>query len=282
MGETKYGKYIMPAPIQMAKRGPPHPSLSFSAASHGINASWILVPVLEPIVMHETPIKHAFPQFLCFLGGNPRNIGDLGAEIEISLGEEGERHTVTTPSILHISPGLVHCPVTYKKVERPPMHVDFYLAPEYIYTEVPPPTGKTQAGKPKYGNHIFPAPIKPAKEGPPVPAMRFFMAEYGVNATFIVVPVLEPRMMEQQPHKHTFHQFLCFLGTDPYNIGDFDAEIEVWLGEEGEKHTITSPTIIHYPPGMVHNPLNYKRVDKPVYHLDIFFANEYVKIPVTR
>jgi len=282
MSASKYARHVIPAPIQTSQRGPPHPSLQFSAAPYGVNVSWIFVPVLEPIVMHEVPIKHDFTQFLFFLGGDPRNIGELGAEIEVSLGEEGEKHTVKEPSILHISPGLVHCPINYKKVEKPPIHLDMYFAPEYIYTEVKSQAAKIPTQGSKYAKHLIRAPIVTAQQGPPLPVLRFFAAPYGVNATIMVVPVLAPRLMEEKPHKHDFHQFLCFLGTDPLNIGDFDAEIEVWLGEEGEKYTITTPTILSYPPGTVHNPLNYKRVGKPVFHMDIYFANEYVKIPVTR
>jgi hypothetical protein len=282
MTETKYGKHVMKAPIQLAQRGPPLPSLNFSAADCGVNASWILVPVIRPIVMHDVPIKHDFPQFLFFLGSDPRNIGDLGAEIEVSLGPHGEKHTIISPTVLHVSPGLVHCPINYKKVDKPALHLDIYFAPEYLYTEVSPQEGEIEKGVTKYGQHLIKAPVQPAQQGPPISTMRFFFAEYGVKATCILVPVLQPRLMEEQPHKHDFHQFLCFLGSDPLNIADFGAEIEVWLGEEGEKHTITSPTILHYPPGLVHNPLNYKKVDKPVFHLDIFFANEYLKIPVSR
>jgi hypothetical protein len=280
MTETRYGNHEMKAPIQPALKGPP--SLNFSAAGCGVNAGWTLVPVIQPVIMHEVPIKHDFPEFLFFLGGDPRNIGDFKAEIEISLGPEGEKHTVTSPSVLYASPGLVHCPINYKKVDKPALIMSIFFAPEYLYTEISGRDGEIEKDVPKYGRHILKAPVQPAQQGPPISTMRFFFAEYGVNATCILVPVLQPRLMEEKPHKHDFHQFLCFLGGDPSNIGDFEAEVEVWLGEEGERHIITSPTILHYPPGLVHNPLNYKTVDKPVFHLDIFFANEYLKIPVTR
>ena len=176
----------------------------------------------------------------------------------------------------------MHCPINYKKVDKPALHLDIFFAPEYVYTEAPLQEREPEKNASEYWRHILKAPVQTAQQGPPISTMRFFFAEYGVNATCILVPVTQPRLMEDKPHKHDFHQFLCFLGGNPLNIGDFGAEIEVWLGEEGEKHTITSPTIVHYPPGLVHNPLNYKKVEKPVFHLDIFFANEYIKIPVSR
>jgi hypothetical protein len=282
MIETKYGKYLMKAPIQKAKMGPPVQSLRYSAGDCGVNASWILVPVIQPRIMNEIPIKHDFPQFLFFLGSDPHDIGDFGAEIEVSLGSPEEKYTVTSPTVLFISPGLVHCPINYKKVDKSVLHLDIFFAPEYLYTEVSRKSREVNNGPPQYNHHLVKAPVQTAHQGPPISTMSFLFSEYGVNASCILVPVLQPRLMEEQPHKHDFHQFLCFTGSNPLNIGDFDAEIDVWLGEEGEKHTITSPTILHYPPGLVHNPLNYKKVGKPVFHFDIFFAKEYVKIPVTR
>jgi hypothetical protein len=263
---VKYLNNLIKAPIQPAKKGPPVPSLRYSGMEQGVAVNWSLVPVFQPRIMHEVPIKHAFPQFLCFLGSDPANIGDLGAEIDISLGDEGEMHTVNTPTVVHVSSGLMHCPINIKKVDKPIFHFDIFFAPEYIYTEVPGIAGKPVDGK-KYGKHIIQAPVETNKDGPP--AMRFFGSNYGVKAAVQVAPVLKPWLMEVQPHKHEFHQFLCFTGSDPYNIADFDAEIEVWLGEEGEKHTITGPTILHYPPETVHNPINFKRVGKPVLTFDI-------------
>ena len=68
---------------------------------------------------------------------------------------------------------------------------------------------------------------------------------------------------------HSEEEYLCFIGydmTDPF--GSFDAEIELYLGEDPdhlEKHVITEPTIVRIPAYMWHCPLEYKRVGKPVY-----------------
>jgi hypothetical protein len=58
-----------------------------------------------------------------------------------------------------------------------------------------------------------------------------------------------------------------------YNVGfqifvkpfDFDAEISLCMGEEMEEYIITQPTIVRIPPGITHCPLNFKRIDKPVF-----------------
>ena len=79
----------------------------------------------------------------------------------------------------------------------------------------------------------------------------------------------------KEPHKHDFHQILCFVGGDPNNIRDFGAEIEVCLGEEMEKHLITSNAAVSIPPGLHHCPINFIKVDKPVVFLEIMLVGKY-------
>ena len=79
------------------------------------------------------------------------------------------------------------------------------------------------------------------------------------------------------PHKHGFHQVLCFLGGDPNNIRDFGAEVEVCLGEEMEKHVITSPVAINVPPGVPHCPINVIKIDKPIVFIEVMLTEKYEK-----
>src|SRR4030065_2557069 len=62
-----------------------------------------------------------------------------------------------------------------------------------------------------------------------------------------------PPFQFEVPHKHDYDQFLCFLGT-PEDVRVFDAEVEIWLGEEKEKHTINESTILSSPAARVHCP----------------------------
>lgn len=70
---------------------------------------------------YEVPITHShdFHELLCFIGGNPENINDLGAEISICLGDELEEHIITSATVVTIPPGMKHCPLVVKKVTRP-------------------------------------------------------------------------------------------------------------------------------------------------------------------
>lgn len=84
-------------------------------------------------------------------------------------------------------------------------------------------------------------------------------------------------MMEDTPHSHDFDQFLHFYGADASNVREFKAEVELYIGREGEKHIITATTIVHIPKGMIHCPLNFKRVDKPIIFMNVPLTPEYIR-----
>jgi hypothetical protein len=67
-----------------------------------------------------------------------------------------------------------------------------------------------------------------------------------------------------KPHAHDYDEVICFFGTDPADFYDLGAEVELTLG--GEKHTITKSCIVFIPKGLEHGPLNFIRVDRPVFH----------------
>ncbi len=89
--------------------------------------------------------------------------------------------------------------------------------------------------------------------------------------------ITEPFLMVSDPHTHDFDQFLHFFNADSMNIAEFPAEVEMTLGEELEKHVITEPTVLHIPAGLLHGPLNFKTVDKPVIFMNVAFTPEYHK-----
>lgn len=83
--------------------------------------------------------------------------------------------------------------------------------------------------------------------------------------------------MEDSPHDHDFDMYLYFLGKD--NMADLGAEIEMGFGEEQEIHTITTSSSVYIPKGLVHCPLNFKRVDRPVLFVHATIAAKYTKPP---
>jgi len=81
--------------------------------------------------------------------------------------------------------------------------------------------------------------------------------------------VTKPFKGDNPPHTHNFEEFLAWYGTNPDDPLDFDAEIHLTMGEELEEHVITKPTIVHFPPGLVHCPLEIVRIGKPIVQIEI-------------
>jgi len=89
-------------------------------------------------------------------------------------------------------------------------------------------------------------------------------AKYNVGFQIFVKPFFLDRM----PHRHDVDEYLIFLGGSFPNVFEFDADIELTLGKIGldaEVFHITKPTIVRVPATVYHCPLNFKRIDKPVF-----------------
>lgn len=87
--------------------------------------------ISEPGYTVELTHSHDNHELLCFLGGDPTNINDFGAEISICLGEELEEHIIISPTIVSIPPGLKHCPLVVKKCTKPIVFLEISTTKEY-------------------------------------------------------------------------------------------------------------------------------------------------------
>lgn len=131
MTEDKYGEYIK-KPKGTFKIGdadfiPFKGSKYWQGLAFNIGFVWIS----NPILIEPKQMKHDFDQFMCFYGGNPKDALDFGAIAELSLGEEGEKHIIDVPSIVYVPKGFVHCPLNFKRVDKPIVFLDISLTAEY-------------------------------------------------------------------------------------------------------------------------------------------------------
>lgn len=132
MAEGKYGKYILRQTKPSAKGQGAIP-LALEAVKDwaGIQHRMVWNHVVQPAVMGQEAHSHDFDEFFCFSGNDPKDSFDFGAEIELSLGKEGEKHVIDHTSIVCVPKGLVHGPINFKKVTKPILFCDIYMAPEH-------------------------------------------------------------------------------------------------------------------------------------------------------
>ncbi len=136
MAESKYGKYILRGTVKektSPEISPVTPAVlegleDWAGIQHRLNWQYISGPTL----MVEEPHSHDFDEFLVFLGSNPADSKDFGAEIELSLGEDGETHIINTASVICVPKGLIHGPLNFKKIGKTILFCMIYLAPEHV------------------------------------------------------------------------------------------------------------------------------------------------------
>src|SRR4030042_4050936 len=89
------------------------------------------------------------------------------------------------------------------------------------------------------------------------------------NSTFQIrfTHVSVPFEGKEDAHKHDFAEVFVFVPCSD-DLRAYDAETDLYLGEEGEKIIINKTTAVHIPAGLVHCPIIHKRVGT-----QFFFVN---------
>lgn len=71
----------------------------------------------------EVPHIHfSNDEYLWFIGSDLENVFDFDAEIEIKLGwnpDDMETIVITQPTIIRVPPNMWHCPINFKKINKP-------------------------------------------------------------------------------------------------------------------------------------------------------------------
>ena len=102
--------------------------------------------------------------------------------------------------------------------------------------------------------------------------------DYKSDFSMFFIQVREPCLMEKDPHVHDFDMCVYFLAPDG-NMDDLGGEIEFGFGDGPDKeiYTFTKATSIFIPKGVVHCPLNFKKVTKPIIFVHLTLAEKYFK-----
>jgi hypothetical protein len=142
MADTKYGKYFLnELPPEQRKRGFGRmPSMivftdnDIIEGSHYFSAMIMGVEATKGI--GHGPHTHKDPEILVALGTDPENPRDLGAEIELCMGPEMEKHVITESTLVYIPANFVHCPFRVTRVDRPFIFIQSQYAPKLTETSL--------------------------------------------------------------------------------------------------------------------------------------------------
>lgn len=131
---TKYGKYIVtdlkqhiveadwtPKNIKGAGKGKGGRILFLDSevvpGAFYVETVWLMPNPKGPSGPPTEPHKHDWDEILGFFGTDMDDPYDLGGEIELWL--EDEKHTLTRTCIVFVPAGMMHCPLTVKRIDKP-------------------------------------------------------------------------------------------------------------------------------------------------------------------
>lgn len=231
------------------------------------------------------PHTHDFDQLMFWFGGDTGDMGELGAEVELFLGPEPEKHMITSSTAVFIPKGFPHFPANINRMDKRFLFMMVSCCAEY--KETPATLQKNpQDVQPvwmffaKYIDRVVQAPFLrkgawsygPTNQddgGGHLAAIRgkdidtMIMCESLKKAPYRFGP--DP----EKPHAHTQPEVLIFMGADTNDLNNFGGEVEFSLGKEQEIHTITSPSAVIVPAKFAHCPVTITKVDKPFILCDV-------------
>ena len=135
MEETKYGKYIISTPKKErteSGRG----KMVIDVDGEVIEGAFYLNCALiwKASDQGSPPQKHShdnYDEYICFMGTNPDDPHELCGEVEVWL--DDEKHMITKSSAVWIPKGLTHCPIYFRRVDKPIVY--FSTAPTTVYSK---------------------------------------------------------------------------------------------------------------------------------------------------
>ncbi len=139
MSESKYGKYFIeydptlwpnerrPVMARMEESVMPG---SFFYLIHWVPPGFGDIFPKEPLTGHP-PHIHKYAELLFHIGTNPDDPMDLGAEVEMYMGPELERHVFNRTTCIWIPPNFIHSPWKPVKIDRPWIFIEVNQGPEH-------------------------------------------------------------------------------------------------------------------------------------------------------
>jgi hypothetical protein len=122
--------------------------------------------------------------------------------------------------------------------------------------------GKATIGPPSYDKNITDC------EDAPIHIEHFQIdkADCGFALNTLMGPI-EGKMIYDVPHRHLSEELFMFTSSKLEDPDNLDGELEYWLGEgkEAEQFIITQPTVVLVPAGMVHCPIYFRKVNRPIF-----------------
>jgi hypothetical protein len=219
---------------------------------------------------------HPFDECLLFFSYSDEDMNDLGADMELAVGKEYEKHKFSVPTVAAAPANMPHCPLITEKVYKPFGHFHLALSPKYSGTGVKQ-EGVTNGKKYNYLFKKF-----PIKKGPGgANAVQQFsvvgkdLSGIPINFTMGLYNQTGEWYSGKGAQIHAYDEVMVFFGHKTDDLSYLGADITIAIGEEQEKHTFNAPTVIALPKGTPHFPIICNKVERPYSVMQVGLSPKY-------
>jgi hypothetical protein len=96
----------------------------------GINMGWQVITKAN--FMEKQGHHHLVDEYFAIFGAQMPDIwSSFDAEIELCYGPEEEKHVITQPTFVFVPKGMHHCPLNFKKINKPVLFQAIHLGPRF-------------------------------------------------------------------------------------------------------------------------------------------------------
>jgi len=243
---------------------------SFADSVMYFQGSWLVKPFEE-----DGMVCHDSDELMLFIGSNPDDHEDLGAEIELWL--ENDKLLLTETCVVFVPKGLAHGRMKAISVSKPVIHYVCQMNSGY-YEETP---AEPAASPGTYAGNVVVkyAPIDgflpPAPEG----FLTFLIWLDGLKLHG--APYMEAVWFHTkndtgpETHAHDFDEIIGFLGSDPENPEELNAEVTLYI--DGETIHVTKSCVAYIPRGVMHSPIFVLNLERSLIHFSGGNGGDYVR-----
>jgi len=283
MADTKYGHLVKTMVYKEGRGGANARQMTFQKGETlaGFDLNFI-IGVYDQVgdwAPNRGAHAHPFAECLFFFGYDPDDLSYLGADMELQMGKEYEKHFFSVPMVVAAPGGFAHCPLLTNKVYKPFGH--FHLALNPGYAAVPVKQEGTTDGK-KYNKYFKKLEVKKGPGGADAKERWAIsgkdVADFKVNVAMEIHNKAGAWQTEKKTHTHPYDECLVFFGHDVNNPNYLGAELTIDIGKEHEKHTFNMPTAVCIPKGTPHFPIVCNKVEKPYRFVQIGLGPKYESI----
>jgi hypothetical protein len=232
---------------------------------------------------------HNFDALLLFIGLDMDDMTRLGAEIELSLGAEKDKHLFAHSSAVAVPKGCPYFPLNVKKVDSPFLLMEISLTKDWHVDRFISDSTVQEKSTDTHKSRIIELIFRPKADfyGPGTTEdsggdITIIMGEdLGFDLHIYYESIKKaPYVFGPAPHKghaHKFEECVLLIGSDPNAPEKLGADAVETMGNEKGDHLITTPVVVIFPKRFPHGPLKITKVEHPFIFMVVSLAAEHHK-----